>query len=68
MIFEADEKTLKLIGELRGPLGAKSDEEVIRKALALANVASRIAGTDHTVTLARTDDSTTKPVQVSLAG
>jgi hypothetical protein len=52
---------------LRETFGVKTNAAVIRKALALANVASQHANRDHTITLAPTDDG--KPaVKVSLVG
>jgi hypothetical protein len=65
--FEVDERTAKLIEELRHTFGVKTNAAVIRKALALANVASQHANSDNTITIAPSDDG--KPaVKVSLAG
>jgi hypothetical protein len=63
--FEVDERTADLIAKLRETFGVKTNAAVIRKALALANVASQHAGSDHTITITSDD----KPaVKVSLAG
>lgn len=64
--FEVDERTAELIAKLRDTFGVKTNAAVIRKALALANVASEHAGADHTITIAAEEG---KPaVKVSLAG
>jgi hypothetical protein len=64
--FEVDDRTLALIARLRETFGVKTNAAVIRKALALANVASQHADSDHTITIAPADG---KPaVKVSLAG
>jgi hypothetical protein len=65
--FEMDERTVALIERLRGTFGVKTNAAVIRKALALANVASQHANADNTITIAPSEDG--KPaVKVSLAG
>jgi hypothetical protein len=65
--FDVDERTAALIEQLRTTFGVKTNAAVIRKALALANVASQHANSDNTITLASTDDG--KPaVKISLAG
>jgi hypothetical protein len=65
--FEVDERTAALIEQLRTTFGVKTNAAVIRKALALANVASQHANSDNTITLAPPDDG--RPaVKVSLAG
>ena len=59
-----DERTAALLAKLQNTFGVKTNAAVIRKALALANVASQHAGADNTIT---SDDG--KPaVKVSLAG
>jgi hypothetical protein len=64
--FEVDERTAELLVQLRETFGVKTNAAVIRKALALANVASRYATTDHTITI---DPGEGQPVvKVSLAG
>jgi hypothetical protein len=64
--FEVDERTAALIEQLRETFGVKTNAAVIRKALALANVASQHADSDHTITIA---PSGGKPVvKISLAG
>jgi hypothetical protein len=65
--FQVDERTAELLARLQETFGVKTNAAVIRKALALANVVSQHANSDHTITLAPTDDG--KPsVKVSLAG
>jgi hypothetical protein len=65
--FEVDERTAALIVRLRETFGVNTNAAVIRKALALANVASQHADSDNTITIAPTDDG--KPaVKISLAG
>ena len=65
--FEVDDRTAALIAQLRETFGVKTNAAVIRKALALANVASQHANSDNTITIAPSDDG--KPaVKVSLAG
>jgi hypothetical protein len=63
--FEVDERTAVLLAELQKTFGVKTNAAVIRKALALANVASQHAGSDNTITI--TSDGGT-PVKVSLVG
>ena len=64
--FEVDERTAALIAGLRETFGVNTNAAVIRKALALANVASEHADTDHTITIAPSDGR--PAVKVSLAG
>jgi hypothetical protein len=64
--FEVDERTAALIAQLRETFGVKTNAAVIRKALALANVASEHADADHTITIAPSDGR--PAVKVSLAG
>jgi hypothetical protein len=64
--FEVDERTATLLAELQKTFGVRTNAAVIRKALALANVASQHAGADHTITI--TSDDGKPPVKVSLAG
>jgi hypothetical protein len=65
--FEVDERTADLIARLQKTFGVKTNAAVIRKALALANVASQHANSDNTITIAPTEDG--KPaIKVSLAG
>jgi hypothetical protein len=64
--FEVDERTADLIAHLRETFGVKTNAAVIRKALALANVASQYADSSHTITI---EPGEGKPaVRVSLAG
>ena len=42
--FEVDERTAALLADLQKTFGVKTNAAVIRKALALANVASQHAG------------------------
>jgi hypothetical protein len=63
--FDVDERTAELLAQLQKTFGVKTNAAVIRKALALANVASRQADADNTITIG----SDAKPaVKVSLAG
>jgi hypothetical protein len=62
--FEVDENTAELLARLQKPFGVKTNAEVIRKALALANIASQHAGADNTITIAGDGQS---PVKISLA-
>ena len=64
--FEVDERTAALLKELQKTFGVKTNAAVIRKALALANVASQHAGSDNTITI--TSDRHEPPVKVALAG
>lgn len=64
--FEVDERTADTLVELQKVFGVKTNAAVIRKALALANVAAKHAGSDNTITI--TSDDGTSPVKVSLAG
>jgi hypothetical protein len=64
--FEVDERTAALIAQLREAFGVNTNAAVIRKALALANVASKHADSDHTITITPADG---KPaVKILLAG
>jgi hypothetical protein len=64
--FEVDERTATLLADLQKTFGVKTNAAVIRKALALANVASQHADSDNTITIAPAKG---KPaVKVSLAG
>ena len=63
--FEVDDRMAALIAQLRETFGAKRNAAVIRKALALANVAGQHADSDHTITI---DSNEGKPaMKVSLA-
>jgi hypothetical protein len=64
--FEVDERTAELLAALQKTFGVKTNAAVIRKALALANVASQQASADHTITI--TGDEGQPPVKVSLSG
>jgi hypothetical protein len=64
--FEVDERTADLLAQLQKTFGVKTNAAVIRKALALANVASQQADTDNTITI--TSGEGKAPVKVSLAG
>ena len=63
--FEVDQRTADLIAHLRDAFGVKTNAAVIRKVLALANVASQHADSDHTITISGGEKP---PVKVSLAG
>jgi hypothetical protein len=49
--FQVDQTVLDEIESLRGPLGAKDNSEVIRKALALAKLAAANTGDGHILTI-----------------
>jgi len=67
--FEVDANTASLLITLQTAFGVETNAAVIRKALALANIAIQQAGPDATVTIASCDPGTGKqPVKVSLAG
>lgn len=61
--FDVDEHTAELLTRLQKTFGVDSNAAVIRKALALASIASEQAGTDHTVTIAGEGKA---PVKVAL--
>lgn len=65
--FEVDQRTAELIERLRETFGVKTNAAVIRKALALANVAAQYADADHTITIGQPGGQK-PPVKVSLAG
>jgi hypothetical protein len=65
--FDIDERTAALIAQLRETFGVKTNAAVIRKALALANVASQHADSDRTITIT-SGVAGKPPVKVSLAG
>jgi hypothetical protein len=50
--FEVDERTAALLTELQKKFGVRTNAAVIRKALALANVAAEHADSDNTITIA----------------
>jgi hypothetical protein len=50
--FQVDEQTVVLLEGLRATFGVATSAQVIRKALALANVVKRHADADNTITLA----------------
>ena len=60
-----DERTAALLAKLQNTFGVKTNAAVIRKALALANVASQHAGADNNTI---TSDDGKPAVKVSLAG
>jgi hypothetical protein len=49
--FVIDDRTAEILESLKKEFGVKTNAAVIRKALALANVAARSADADHTVTI-----------------
>ena len=64
--FDVDERTAALLADLQKTFGVKTNAAVLRKALALANVASQYADADNTITITPGEG---KPVvKVSLAG
>jgi hypothetical protein len=65
--FDVDERTAELIARLQKTFGVKTNAAVLRKALALANVASQHADADNMITIAPSEDG--KPaVKISLGG
>ena len=64
--FQVDPGTAQAIDELKDVFGVTSNTAVIRKAIALARIASRNANTDdQTVTLV---DKSGTPLKISLTG
>jgi hypothetical protein len=63
--FDVDERTAALLAELQQTFDVKTNAAVIRKALALASIASQHAAPDHTITIAGEGQT---PVKISLAG
>lgn len=64
--FQVDPGTAEAIDELKSVFGVTTNTAVIRKAIALARVASRNSNPeDKTVTLV---DKTGAPLKISLAG
>ena len=63
--FVFDERTLKLLDELKQPFGVSSNVAVIRKALNLAKVATEHSSDDHAVTFR---DSGSKKVTKVILG
>jgi|GEM_PF-1982997 len=64
--FEVDERTAAFIAQLRQTFGVNTNAAVIRKALALASIASQHADDDHTITIAPGGGKSA--VKISLAG
>jgi hypothetical protein len=64
--FDIDERTVALLGSLRETFGVRTNAAVLRKALALADVARQYAGPDHTITITPPDGQ--PAVKVALAG
>jgi hypothetical protein len=58
--YQTDERTEKLLDELREGFGVTTDSAVIRRALALASVVVRNADEDHTITLIGANNQPTK--------
>ena len=65
--FDVDERTAALLAQLQKKFGVKTNAAVIRKALALANVASQQADSDNTITIS-SGTRGKPPVKVSLVG
>jgi hypothetical protein len=63
--FEVDKATLEAIAELKEAFGAKTNAQVIRRALALARVAAQNADSNNTLTIVGPDN---KQRQILLAG
>jgi hypothetical protein len=53
--FDVDERTAAFLTRLQAKFGVTSNAAVIRKALALANVAAEHADADNSITLAATE-------------
>jgi len=66
--FDVDERTAELLAKLQTTFGVKTNAAVLRKAVALANIASQHAGPDNTITIAPSEDGTKPAVKISLAG
>jgi hypothetical protein len=66
--FDVDAHTAELLEQLQKTFGVKTNAAVIRKALALANVASHHASPDNTITIAPSEDGTKPAVKISLVG
>lgn len=49
--FDVDQRTADAIADLRGTFGVRTNAAVIRKALVLAQIISRQANDDHTITV-----------------
>jgi len=58
--YQTDERTERLLSELREGFGVTTDSAVIRRALALASVMVRNAAEDHTVTVVGSNNQPTK--------
>jgi hypothetical protein len=63
--YDLDERTSSLITQLQKNFGVTSNAEVIRRAIALADIASKLADEDGKITISSKGKS---PVTVSLAG
>ena len=63
--YDLDERTSSLITQLQKHFGVTSNAEVIRRAIALADIASKLADADGKITISSEGKS---PVTVSLAG
>jgi hypothetical protein len=62
--YDLDERTTSLITQLQKHFGVTSNAEVIRRAIALAGIASKLADENGKITIS----SEGKSVTVSLAG
>lgn len=63
--FTVSGRSASMLAQLQKAFGVTSNAEVIRKALALARLASQHAGADNTITIS-SDDGSKPPVKVSL--
>lgn len=61
--FDVDDRTAELIAALRKKFGVNTNAAVIRRALALANLASQYADSDRTITISSAGKP---PVKISL--
>ncbi len=63
--FQLDDGTAKAIDELKGVFGVTTSTGVIRKAVALARVATRMRNDDGSVTIVDKDDQRMKVILAS---
>ncbi len=63
--FQLDDGTAKAIDELKGVFGVSTSTAVIRRAVALARIATRMSGDSGEITLLDKDDQRTKVLLAS---
>lgn len=66
--FIVDASTAELLLKLQATFGVSTNAAVIRRALALANVAARHAGDDRTVVIKGRNEDASREETVLLAG